>query len=80
MFVNMLLLHLLLQFKMLIDSLPFKYRIIVERVNADGSTKVIGDTGFLDDNSRMIVSTLLNLINNDIELKRKLGEIRKEVD
>ncbi len=65
---------------MLIDSLPFKYRIIVERVNADGSTKVIGDTGFLDDNSRMIVSTLLNLINNDIELKRKLGEIRKEVD
>ena len=65
---------------MLIDSLPFKYRIIVERVNADGSTKVIGDTGFLDDNSRMIFSTLLNLINNDIELKRKLGEIRKEVD
>ena len=65
---------------MLIDSLPFKYRIIVERVNADGSTKVIGDTGFLDDNSRLIVSTLLNLINNDIELKRKLGEIRKEVD
>ena len=65
---------------MLIDSLPFKYRIIVERVNADGTTKVIGDTGFLDDNSRMIVSTLLNLINNDIELKRKLGEIRKEVD
>ena len=65
---------------MLIDSLPFKYRIVVERVNADGSTKVIGDTGFLDDNSRMIVSTLLNLINNDIELKRKLGEIRKEVD
>ena len=65
---------------MLIDSLPFKYRIIVERVNADGSTRVIGDTGFLDDNSRMIVSTLLNLINNDIELKRKLGEIRKEVD
>ncbi len=65
---------------MLIDSLPFKYRIIVERVNADGSTKVVGDTGFLDDNSRMIVSTLLNLINNDIELKRKLGEIRKEVD
>ena len=65
---------------MLIDSLPFKYRIIVERVNADGNTKVIGDTGFLDDNSRMIVSTLLNLINNDIELKRKLGEIRKEVD
>ncbi len=65
---------------MLIDRLPFKYRIIVERVNADGSTKVIGDTGFLDDNSRMIVSTLLNLINNDIELKRKLGEIRKEVD
>jgi len=66
---------------MIIDNLPLRYRIIVERINADGSTKVVGDTGFLDDDSKIIVKALLlDLINNDIELKRKLGEIRKEVD
>jgi len=62
---------------MIVDNLPFQYRIIVERINADGSTKVVGDTGFLDDDSKIIVEALLDLINNDIELKRKLGEIRK---
>ena len=65
---------------MIVDNLPFRYRIIVERINGDGSTKVVGDTGFLNDDSKIIVKALLDLINNDIEFKRKLGEIRKEVD
>jgi len=65
---------------MILDNLPLQYRIIVERVNADGTTTVVGDTGFLDDHSKMIVKTLLDLIDNDIELKRKLEEIRKEVE
>lgn len=63
---------------MIIEHSPIRSRILVEKITKNGKREVIGDSGFepVYDKDKLIL--LLNLMQIDLNRKKKIMELLKE--
>lgn len=63
---------------MINQASPLKHRIIVEKIHADGTRELVGDTGFKSEYDKDKLLLLLELMNLDLERKKQIYDIIKE--
>jgi len=63
---------------MISENTPIKERIIVEKIHADGTHELIGDTGFEKVYDKDKILLLLDLMDIDLNRKKRVMELIKE--
>ena len=63
---------------MITKSSPIKHRIIVEKISADGSRELIGDSGFKSEYDKDKILLLLEMMNLDLQRKKMIYNILKK--
>lgn len=62
----------------IIKSTPLNYRIKVEKIDKDGNSEIVGDTGFTKPQTTELLKFLINLMNTDLKSKELENKINKE--
>lgn len=60
---------------MINENCPIKHRILVEKIHADGHREIVGDSGFKPIYNKDKLILLLNLMQIDLDKKKKIMEL-----
>lgn len=63
----------------IIKSTPLNYRIKVEKIDKNGNSEIIGDTGFIKPQTKQLFSFLINLMNSNLENENLKNELEREL-
>jgi len=56
---------------------PLRHRIFIEKIHADGTHELIGDSGFKSEYDKDKILLLLELMNLDLQRKKQIYNIIK---
>ena len=57
---------------------PLRHRIFIEKINADGTHELVGDSGFKSEYNKDTILLLMQLMDIDLERKKLIYNILKE--
>lgn len=63
----------------IIKQTPLNYRIKVEKIDKNGGSEIVGDTGFVKPQTKEIVNFLMKLMNMDLENKEFKNKLNREI-
>lgn len=63
----------------IIKSTPLNYRIKIEKIDKNGNSEIIGDTGFIKPQTVQLLNFLMNLMNMDLENKELKNKLNNEL-
>lgn len=63
----------------IIKSTPLNYRIKVEKIDKDGNSEIVGDTGFVKPQIIEFINFLMKLMNLDLENKEFRNKLNHEI-
>jgi len=65
--------------KGLIKEAPLNYRIKIEKISGDGTTELVGDTGFIKPKTIELVNFLIKLMDLDLKNTEFKNRLDKEL-
>lgn len=63
----------------IIKSTPLNYRIKIEKIDKNGNSELIGDTGFIKPRTAQLLNFLLNLMDMDLKNKELKNKLNREL-